>query len=147
MKEIQGNIWDYHDKAKWIVITTNGSVRKNGEAVMGRGVALQAKQRYPDLPKLLGEMIKKEGNRVHYEWHRGLIFFPTKHNWWEKSDLELIEESTQRLVKLFDSQVLGCPPSIYMVRPGCHNGKLDWGDVKPILEKYLDDRFTVVERK
>jgi len=43
MKEVIGNIWNYYNKGNWIVITTNGTIKKNGEAVMGRGVALEAK--------------------------------------------------------------------------------------------------------
>lgn len=38
MREINGsNIWDFYNKGFWIAITTNGTVKKNGEAVMGRG--------------------------------------------------------------------------------------------------------------
>lgn len=57
MKEVTGNIWDYHEKGYWIVITTNGTVKANGEAVMGRGVALQAKRKYQGLPWRLGQEI------------------------------------------------------------------------------------------
>jgi len=144
MKEITGNIWDYHEKGHWIVITTNGNVKANGEAVMGKGIALQAKQRYPDIPKELGEAITNVGNAVYAcEGHR-IVCFPTKHNWWEKASLELIEESYKQLVQFVSVMVL---EGIYLVRPGCSNGQLDWKDVKPILEKYLDDRFVVVERR
>jgi len=76
-----------------------------------------------------------------------LLFFPTKHNWWEKSDLVLIEESTRQLRDFFDNVISEYPVPIYLPRPGCSNGGLDWEDVKPILEKYLDDRFVVVQRK
>jgi hypothetical protein len=51
VKEIVGNIWDYYDKGHWIVITTNGIVNKNGEAIMGRGVALEAAKKFKDLPR------------------------------------------------------------------------------------------------
>ena len=40
MNEVNGNLWD--SNADIIVITTNGAVRKDGAAIMGRGVALQA---------------------------------------------------------------------------------------------------------
>jgi len=146
MKEIIGDIWDYHEKGHWIVITTNGNVKTNGEAVMGKGIALQAKQRYPELPRELGEQIRESGNCLHCDSKRGLLLFPTKHDWWEKSDLKLIETSTMELVDLFDNLISDYPTPIYLVRPGCSNGQLDWKDVKPLLETYLDDRFVVVER-
>jgi len=49
-----------------IVITTNGYVKANGEAVMGRGCALTAQQMFPDLPELLGSKLTNHGNVVHH---------------------------------------------------------------------------------
>lgn len=146
MKEIKGNIWNYQGKGHWIIITTNGNVKNNGKAVMGRGIARQAAVRFPKLPTMLGEQINLLGNILHHWDKEGLLFFPTKHNWWEKSDIDLIEKSTQELKNFFDEVITDYPTPIYLVRPGCSNGGLDWKDVKPILEKYLDDRFVVVDR-
>lgn len=147
MKEVKGDIWDYYDKGNWIVITTNGTVKKNGECVMGRGVAREAKQRISWLPKELGRLIKDYGNNVFYFVDARIISLPTKHNWWEKADTGLIEDGIHQLVIYADTRDNIIIPPIYMVRPGCSNGRLDWKDVKPILEKYLDDRFIVVERR
>ncbi len=146
MKEITGDIWDFHEKGHWIVITTNGNLNTKGEAVMGKGIALQAKQRYPDLPWELGKQIREIGNSLHCDGSKGLLFFPTKYDWWEKSDLKLIETSTQEMVDFFDNTISEYLTPVYLVRPGCSNGQLNWKDVKPILEKYLDDRFVVVNR-
>lgn len=151
MKEIEGNIWDYHNKGNWIVVTTNGFVKKDGTCVMGRGIAKQAASRFPELPRELGQRILgismpygecTQGNNLKVFQNYKIITFPTKHNWWERADIVLIEESCRSLL----SATEGTPMPIYMVRPGCSNGQLDWKDVKPILEKYLDDRFIVVER-
>ena len=41
---------------------------------------------------------------------------------------------------------LALPAATYaLVRPGCGNGQLQWGDVRPEIVDILDDRFTVVE--
>lgn len=143
MLEVKGNIWDYYDKGNWIVITTNGTVKANGEAVMGRGVALQAKTRFPDLPNIIGKYLSILGN-IPIVYGGRLYTLPVKHNWYERADISLIEESCRRLVVMAN---LVPADKIYMVRPGCGNGGLDWENVKPILEKYLDDRFIVVERR
>jgi len=152
MKEINGDIWDYHKKGHWIVITTNGNVKANGEAVMGKGIALQARQRIEWLSYELGRKITENGNKTYWFNEIRIITLPSKHNWWEKADINLIESSIKDLVRIVDAQYPYLKDSDYkketcLVRPGCSNGQLDWKDVKPILEKYLDDRFIVVEKE
>ena len=145
MKEIKGNLWDYYDKGEWIVITTNGSIKNNGACVMGRGVAKDARDRFPNLDKVLGKAIQVFGNQLfvlNSLTGMRLISFPVKHNYYEKADLNLIEKSCKQL-----SFVTRPNMTIYLPRPGCGNGGLDWKDVKPILEKYLDNRFVVVNNE
>lgn len=139
MEEIKGNLWDFWPE-HIIVITTNGFVKNNGECVMGRGCAREARDRFPWIAKWLGDFIKLYGNHVYY-LGEGIVSFPVKHNWWKKSDFTLIERSTQELVAITNKMRW---PIVVVPRPGCGNGGLDWKDVKPILEKYLDDRFKII---
>jgi len=101
MRTLSGDIWDWYGKST-IVISTNGFVKNNGECVMGRGVAFQAKNRFPPLPRLLGRHIGLHGNGVFLFLQYDLITFPVKHNWWEKADPILIERSAKQLVSLLD---------------------------------------------
>lgn len=118
---------------------------------MGRGVALQAKKRYPGLAKLVGTAIRQYGNHVLRFLcsvngvHSTLFTFPTKHVWWKPSDLELIKRSTMELqwwaVKMPES-------TFYLPRPGCSNGGLKWEDVKPVLEEVgLPDNVVVIDKE
>ena len=151
MIESVGDLWDFHNKGEWIVITTNGTIKRNGEAVMGRGCALECKQRFPDIPRHLGELLQEFGNIPFDLIHYHIITLPVKHNWWEKADLALIESGLKELYHHIND--LECTPhgnnklTIYMPRPGCGNGKLDWNSqIKPLCEKYLDDRFVVLTK-
>lgn len=140
MIEKYGNLWDFHKMDKWIVITTNGTIKGNGQAVMGRGIALQCAQMYPEFPKMLGDWLRQGGNHVRAFVGYHIITFPVKHDWWEKADIKLIEQSCMELLDISASP-------IYMPRPGCGNGQLAWAKVKPILEKHLYfDSYIVVER-
>lgn len=146
MKEITGNLWDYVNDG-YIVITTNGALNSRGECVMGRGTALQAKNRYPGLARRIGQMIEKYGNHVHLfqmDTDQGemLITFPVKHHWSERANHELIARSADELRVLANKTHA---TKIFLPRPGCGNGCLKWDNVKPLL-KCLDDRFTIVER-
>lgn len=71
--------------------------------------------------------------------------FPTKHDWHDRSDLDLIEQSARELAEvanLRDWQTVALP------RVGCGLGQRDWKtEVKPILEQYLDSRFIVVDHQ
>lgn len=145
MKEITGDIWHFHSEGNFIVISTNGFVKNNGQNVMGRGVALQAAQRFPNLAAELGVKIKEDGNQVYCFREYRIITFPVKHTWFESADIDLIKKSTEQLLKLSQHlAMLNVVTQIYLPLVGCGNGKLLWKDVKPILEEYLDDDFTVV---
>ena len=142
MREAFGNLWDLA-KGKVLVLTTNGTIRKDGACVMGRGIAKEAKMKFPRLPYKLGSLIKASGNNVYdlgtFSGYR-IISFPVKHNWWEQANIELIKRSARQLVKMADA--FGWQ-EVYLPRPGCGNGRLRWEDVRSVLASVLDDRFIV----
>lgn len=147
MNELKGNIWDIAKLNDNICITTNGTIKKNGEAVMGRGIALQAKQKYPILPSKLGKLLMNFGNQVYYLYNietngtlfKNLFSFPVKHNWWEKADIELIKHSLKEIIVIFNRGMSNKDERFLIPRPGCGNGGLNWKDVKPELQKVLDE--------
>ena len=113
MNLIEGNIFDIaeNDKYDALCITTNGIVKANGEAVMGAGIAKEAKQRYNGIDIRLGKKINENGNHVYQlgvhqskdlfkEFKVAIISFPTKNNWKDNSNLKLIEQSAKELVQL-----------------------------------------------
>ena len=86
--------------------------------------------------------LKKHGNRVGYFSPYRLFSFPTKNSWKQNSDIVLIEQSARHLEIAagwlnFDR--------IYMVRPGCSNGKLKWEEVKPVISSYLNFCLLLVD--
>lgn len=126
-----------------ICITTNGIIKNNGRAVMGRGIALQADRLY-NLGGKLAEHLRRNGNTAAnlgcYN-NVTMLSFPTKNHWRDDSDINLISQSAKQLVKLADELGL---TEVYLPKPGCANGRLDWNDVKPVIESIFDDRFIVV---
>jgi hypothetical protein len=125
---------------------------------------------FPDLPKLLGNVIRLNGNQVNILClvdTTFLLSFPTKDvsgiadgtntvphanytigsfvpGFHLKSTLERIEQSCKELVALANLHKLN---TVLITRAGCGNGGLDWNDVKPVMAKLLDDRFIVVDIK
>jgi len=144
MIEIQGNLWDFYGRSHThVVITTNGYVTKDDRAVMGRGCARQAADRWPHLPAELGSLLKTYGNKVCLL--SPVIFtFPVKHHWKERADLKLIASSAEQLVLHTMPD-----PTLTMVlpRPGCGNGGLHWDQVRPVLAPILGDQFLVIDYK
>lgn len=149
-----------------ICFTSNGIIKKNGELVMGAGVAKAFKNNWPELPQIFGYKVRagcgcclSNGNRVHITYPnssytkklRGpkapdaIISFPTKHHWRDKSDLNLIKKSAEQLVEKTNSREDPYKwKKIFLPAPGCSNGGLDFEkEVRPVLEPILDDRFTI----
>lgn len=147
----KGDLWEFHKRGYWTCVTTNIGWRANGTNVMGAGVAKEATVRYPSLPEWYGNLCRKYKEKVGiciYNPGR-LIMLPTKElnrkkpwlSWQSDSSLELIEQSIQQLVEAVNEERLN---RIALSYPGCGNGNLSPKTVKPILLRYLDDRFSVV---
>ena len=147
MIETTGDL--FQQIADAICITTNATIKKNGCAVMGAGCAKTARDRFTDIDEILAEHLQRNGNVVGIltngkhpfvaPWK--IYSFPTKHNWWDDSDLDLIIRSAQQLVS-----ISGNKEKIIIPRPGCHNGRLKWTNVKKVLEPILnDDRFVIID--
>lgn len=133
-----------------VAITTNGVIRKNGCATMGKGQALEAKQVFSGIDTKLGQYLSRFGNRAFYmgiypyrDRMMSLVTFPTKQNYWEYSNLNLIASSAQQVKKIADKFKLD---KIYLPPVGCGLGGLNYEhQVRAALQMVFDDdRFIVV---
>jgi len=114
----------------------------NCVGVMGKGIALQFKQVYPNNYKLYrricqskelhpGMMLVYDAGFTFDQCPRYIINFPTKDHWKGKSKLEWIEAGLSALVQEVVTRRIA---SIAVPALGCHNGGLDWADVRPRIE-------------
>jgi O-acetyl-ADP-ribose deacetylase (regulator of RNase III) len=137
MQFIQGNLLDSPTEALVNTVNTVG--------VMGKGIALQFKETFPNNYKAyqnacknkeleIGKLlIFKENTLQGDKW---IINFPTKKDWKHKSKIEYIEAGLQDLVKLLEFHQI---KSVALPPLGCGNGGLSWIEVQPLIEKYLGE--------
>jgi O-acetyl-ADP-ribose deacetylase (regulator of RNase III) len=114
----------------------------NTEGVMGKGIALQFKQSYPDMYRAYEAACKAREvrlGRMHIHDLGGLVGgprwivnFPTKGHWRSRSRLEHIAAGLDDLVIRIGQ--LGIR-SIAIPPLGCGYGGLDWQDVQPLIVK------------
>lgn len=134
-----------------VCVTTNGIVKRDGNAVMGAGIAKQANDMF-HVSKKLGDYINKYGNRPFNlgAVKRGdevfyLFTYPTKYNFKDDSDINLIVKSAEYLMEMADKFKVN---NIFLPPPGCGLGNLNYEiTVKPWISNILDDRFVVVFRR
>lgn len=127
-------------------ITTNGMLRRNGNAIMGAGVAKACVQHIPNAERLLGPKIKQNGNitQVIAPYAGKPVFsFPTKNDWRDASDIELIKNSCRQLMALIERHGL---QRVLLPKPGCANGGLNWSDVRAEIAPLLDERVMIVSK-
>jgi hypothetical protein len=137
----KGNMFEMWDKCDYFLVTTNSSVRLNGELIMGAGAAKQLRELVPDSPRALGRQIVGKpfygvvlaNNAPIGQTYGG---FQTKYDYHDNSTLELIEKSSERLREIMDAEE-GYPHLVVMNFPGVGHGKLAREDVLPILEKHF----------
>lgn len=119
----------------------------NCVGVMGKGVALEFKHRWPDNFKAYkrlcddkklstGQMFVFDNNDfLDGGKHRYLINFPTKQHWRSRSKIEYVQDGLIDFVHQI--RELGIK-SVALPPLGCGNGGLDWAEVRPLIETALD---------
>ena len=142
MKIKNGDMWDSYSTSDLFLITTNSYVRKDGALVMGRGIAQQAKTRYPSVPYQAGKWLR-DNNLVNgtygiltepFDTHLGL--FQVKVHYADAARLDLIEFSAKMLAEYLGVCDL---KNVNLNFPGIGYGHLSEADVLPILEKYFEN--------
>lgn len=113
----------------------------NTQGVMGKGIALQFKQTFPDMFKDYQDLCECGKIDIGVLWiyktpHKWVLNFPTKKHWRNPSRVEFIETGLKKFSQRFSE--LGIS-SVAFPALGCGNGELDWENtVKPLMEKYLN---------
>ncbi len=112
----------------------------NCVGVMGKGIALQFKNKWPD--NFVAYQAACKAGQVRpgrmmvfdagaYAQPHYIINFPTKDHWRGKSQLAFIRDGLQDLVaqvRALGIQSIAVPPL------GCGNGGLNWAEVRPLIE-------------
>ena len=111
----------------------------NCVGVMGKGLALSYKKKYPEM--FHDYKVKCDKGEVipgqPYLWENDkvqILNFPTKRHWNQNSILSDIENGLKYLSENYarmEISSLALPPL------GCGLGGLDWTEVKKIIDKYL----------
>lgn len=116
----------------------------NCVGVMGKGIALQFREKYPENYKLykhacdagkvvIGKMFVTKNGLLKPNY---IINFPTKKHWRGKSELAYIEDGLvdlKNVLKEYDIKSIAIPPL------GAGNGGLNWEDVKKLIVNKLSD--------
>ncbi len=133
----KGNI--LQEQAEAIINTVNCV------GIMGRGIALQFKQMYPEnfkeYKQACDEGSIEPGKMFIYSIGKlfnpkYIINFPTKRHWKGKSNIQDIKSGLIALkedIKRYEIKSIAIPPL------GCGLGGLDWNEVKPLIEQTFKD--------
>jgi len=115
----------------------------NCRGIMGKGIALEFKRRFPDCcreyNKACRDSVLKPGGLVYVErrdlfGNKDIVHFATKDHWRGKSKLQWIDVGLQKLINELRKRNV---ESVAMPALGCGLGRLNWEDVKPVVEKYF----------
>lgn len=114
----------------------------NCVGVMGAGLALECKLRYPEMYQDYLNYCENRRLKVGKPYvyrgydHPWIMNFPTKDHWRYPSKMEWIRDGLEYFVTKYKE---GGITSIAFPKLGCDKGGLDWNEVKLIMEEYLTD--------
>jgi O-acetyl-ADP-ribose deacetylase (regulator of RNase III) len=111
----------------------------NCEGIMGKGLALEFKKRYPDMFSAYQHDCKTGRLRIgrptlYSKSEPWILNFPTKNTWKANAKLEYVEKGLEYFVTNYKNAGI---TSIAFPKLGTQNGKLTWDDVGPLMVRYL----------
>lgn len=136
---VSGSIVD--DSAEVLVNTVNCRLSPSGRGVMGKGVALAFRERFPTIMRDYEQAIRsgemRPGRALLFDLPDGRKWaaLGTKDDWRDPSRMEWIEDG---LKDLGNQLRAGGFRSVAIPPPGCGNGGLDWKKVEPLVHKHLE---------
>jgi O-acetyl-ADP-ribose deacetylase (regulator of RNase III) len=120
----------------------------NTVGVMGKGIALEFKKKYPHMFEVYKLHCMKgslnTGQVMFYRQKPNPLFvddkiiclFPTKEHWRNPSRIEYIESGLKAFIKYYPDWKI---ESVAFPKLGCGNGGLDWEHhIKPLMIGYLE---------
>lgn len=136
MLERTGNLWTAQGV---ICVPTNGYLDYRDHLLLSGDVAREARRKWPSLVIEAGKLVKLYGNIPFYFREQSMLTFPVKKHFRDPPSLVVIGYSAMVARTIADRYNL----VVNLPRVGAGPGELPWEEVKPVLERYLDDRFTV----
>ena len=119
----------------------------NCRGVMGAGLALEFKLRYPEMFEDYARRCRAGEVRVGEPYvYKGyaspwILNFPTKLHWKDPSRIEWVEQGLEHFTRMYRKEGItsaAFPPL------GCTHGGLDWAQVQPLMERHLGPLDLVV---
>jgi hypothetical protein len=139
-----GNMWDTYDEAELFLITANSYVKQDGHLIMGAGIALEAKERFPGVDLAMGKHMRKHFCRSQGDYYvmisdgwpeKKLGLFQVKRHFSEPADLQLIELSAAKLAWMMNNRPW---VNVHMNFPGIGAGKQSVFDVVKSLHPLME---------
>lgn len=111
----------------------------NTVGIMGKGIAKQFKEHYPDMFSEYRRICDAKGLSVGnlHLWRGGsnwVLNFPTKTTWRQPSKIDYVESGLKKFVSTYHD--LGVTSASFPPL-GCGNGNLDWDVVRPMMAHFL----------
>lgn len=137
MRFTQGNLLEARVDALVNTVNTVG--------IMGKGIALMFKDRFPENFSAYEAACKAGDVEVgrmlvqpvaELDGPRWIVNFPTKKHWRQPTQIEWIESGLADLKRVIRDKGIR---SIALPPLGCGNGGLNWDDVRPRIEAALSD--------
>lgn len=112
----------------------------NTVGAMGSGLAYDFKRFFPDMFEQYRDICQRDefdvGQLILYRTaHKWILNFPTKRHFRAESKLEYLEDGLKKFVRLYPHLNIS---SISFPAIGTGEGKLNWDDVRPLMEAYLE---------